>query len=53
MISICDRTDFLTHRIMHYFYDKKSDDWFYVIVQVDERTIQIVKWNPITNDQKL
>jgi len=49
-IGTCDWTDFLTHKIMHYFFDKKSDDWFYVIVQVDENTIQIVKWNPLTND---
>lgn len=39
LIGHCDWTDFLTHKIMHYFYDKKYDEWFYVIVQVDEKTI--------------
>lgn len=53
LIETCDRTDFLVHWILYYFYDKKYDDWFYVIVQIDETTIQIVKWNPLTNDQKL
>jgi len=39
LISTVDRTDYLVHKIIHYFYDKKYDEWFYVIVLVDEETI--------------